>query len=82
MAAFSHSDDLAGNKCVLGFSRSHQRKKNTILVALVRNPLPASQPVRRGAPREPPDSQVGFNFQPTGTEKSFHSRFVFHLYRH
>lgn len=82
MAAFSHSDDLAGNKCVLGLSHSHQRKKNTIQVALARNPLPASKPVRREALHKPPDSQVGFNFQPTGTEKSFHSRFVFHLYRH
>lgn len=35
----------------------------------------------RGA-AQAPDSQVGFNFQPTGTAKSFHSRFVFHLYRH
>lgn len=80
MAAFSHLDDLAGNKRVRGFSQSHQHKKNTIHITLVRNPLPASKPVRHEVQHKPPTVRWASTFNPQGAKKKVSTAGLFFIF--
>ena len=80
MAAFSHLDDLARNKRDRGFSRSHKRKKKHNSHYISQEFIAILQTCQAWGTAQAPNSQVGFNFQPTGTEKKVSTAGVFFIF--